>query len=425
VSRRTLAGPAKVEGVGLHTGARTTVSFAPAAAGTGIRFHRTDLPDAAPIPATLPNVEATERRTAIGPAPATIHTVEHVLAAVSALGIEDVEIALDGPEPPIADGSFRPFLEALQGAGSTALEGVGVEYIVERPFTVEVGESRYTVTPANEFSIQVSIDFPHPVVGAQSGRWSVTPESFATELAGARTFGLVKEVEALRAKGLALGATTDNAIALDDTGVVGTTLRWPDEFVRHKAGDLVGDLALLGGRLRAHVEAHRPSHHGNAVLARHLWRTARRTGRIGMDIADIMHNLPHRYPFLLVDRIIEKEAGKRIVGLKNVTINEPFFQGHFPGHPVMPGVLIIESMAQVGGMLLMDLVPEEQRRQTVVYFMSLDNVKFRRPVLPGDQLRQELEMVQFRGKTCKMSGKAYVDGNLVCEAEMMARVVDK
>ena len=144
-----------------------------------------------------------------------------------------------------------------------------------------------------------------------------------------------------------------------------------------------------------------------------------------MDIADIMHYLPHRYPFLLVDRILEKEAGKRIVGLKNVTINEPFFQGHFPGHPVMPGVLIIESMAQVGGMLLMDLVPEEQRKQTVVYFMSLDNVKFRRPVLPGDQLRQELEMVQFRGKTCKMSGKAYVDGNLVCEADMMARVVDK
>ena len=425
MSRRTLAGPAKVEGVGLHTGARTTVSFAPAAAGTGIRFHRTDLPEAAPIPATLPNVEATERRTAIGPAPATIHTVEHVLAAVSALGIEDVEISLDGPEPPIADGSFRPFLEALRGAGSATLEGDGVEYVVERPLTVEVGESRYSVTPSNEFSIQVSIDFPHPVVGAQSGRWSVTPESFATELAGARTFGLVKEVEALRAKGLALGATTDNAIALDDTGVVGTTLRWPDEFVRHKAGDLVGDLALLGGRLKAHVEAHRPSHHGNAVLARHLWRTARRTGRIGMDIADIMHKLPHRYPFLLVDRIIEKEAGKRIVGLKNVTINEPFFIGHFPGHPVMPGVLIIESMAQVGGMLLMDLVPEERLKQTVVYFMSLDNVKFRRPVLPGDQLRQELEMVQFRGKTCKMSGKAYVDGNLVCEAEMMARVVDK
>ena len=425
MSRRTLATAAKVGGVGLHTGAHTTATFGPAASGTGIRFRRTDLAEAPVVPATLPNVEATERRTAIGAAPATIHTVEHLLAAVSALGIDDIEIGLDGPEPPIADGSFRPFVEALAGAGMAQQDGEAVEYVVEREVTLEVGESRYVVTPAPGFSIAVSIDFPHPVVGAQAGRWTVTPETFTAELAPARTFGLMSDVEALRAKGLALGASIENAIALDATRVVGTTLRWPDEFVRHKAGDLVGDLALLGGRLRAHVEAHRPSHHGNAALARHLWRTARRTGRIGMDIADIMHNLPHRYPFLLVDRIIEKEAGKRIVGLKNVTINEPFFQGHFPGHPVMPGVLIIESMAQVGGMLLMDLVPEEQRRQTVVYFMSLDKVKFRRPVLPGDQLRQELEMVQFRGKTCKMAGKAYVDGNLVCEAEMMARVVDR
>ena len=425
MSRRTLAGPAKVSGIGLHTGARTEARFLPAESGTGIRFRRTDLPEAAPILATLPNVEATERRTALGPAPATIHTVEHLLAAVSALSLDDVEITLDGPEPPIVDGSFRPFLEALQGAGAAEQPGDPVEYRVERPLTLDVGESHYEVRPATGLGLTVSIDFPHPAVGRQSGSWTVTADEFAKELAGARTFGLLRDVDALRARGLALGASTDNAIALDDHGVMGTTLRWPDEFVRHKAGDLVGDLALLGGRLHAHVEAHRPSHHGNAALARQLWRTARRTGRIAMDIASIMHHLPHRYPFLLVDRILETEPGKRIVGLKNVTINEPFFQGHFPGHPVMPGVLIIESMAQVGGMLLMDLVPPDQWKQTVVYFMSLDKVKFRRPVLPGDQLRQELEMVQFRGKTCKMSGKAYVDGNLVCEAEMMARVVDR
>ncbi|MEO6067512.1 MAG: UDP-3-O-acyl-N-acetylglucosamine deacetylase [Gemmatimonadota bacterium] len=425
MSRRTLAASATVAGIGLHTGAHTVVRFTPAEAGIGIRFRRTDLPGTPPIPATLPNVEGTERRTAIGVAPVTIHTVEHLLAAVSALQLDDIEIALDGPEPPIVDGSFRPFLEALVGAGVTEQAGEAVTYRVERPFTLDVGDSHYAVRPAGEFAVSVSIDFPHPAVGKQAGSWTVSPEGFAAELAGARTFGLIREVEALRAKGLALGASTENAIALDDTGVMGTTLRWPDEFVRHKAGDLVGDLALLGGRLLAHVEAHRPSHHGNAALARQLWRTARRTGRIAMDIASIMHNLPHRYPFLLVDRIIEKEVGKRIVGLKNVTINEPFFAGHFPGHPVMPGVLIIESMAQVGGMLLMDLVPEEKRRQTVVYFMSLDKVKFRRPVLPGDQLRCELELVQFRGKTCKMAGKAYVDGNLVCEAEMMARVVDR
>ena len=425
MSRLTLAGPAMVTGIGLHTGARTVARFTPADSGVGIRFHRTDLPEAAPILATLPNLEATERRTAIGSAPATIHTVEHLLAAVSALRLDDLEIALDGPEPPIADGSFRPFFDALHGAGVREQPGDAVAYRVERPFSLDIGQSHYEVRPADQLAVTVSIDFPHPVVGRQTGTWTVTPEGFANELAGARTFGFVRDLEALRAKGLALGASTENAIALDDTGVMGTTLRWPDEFVRHKAGDLVGDLALLGGRLHAHVEAHRPSHHGNAALARQLWRTARRTGRIAMDIASIMHHLPHRYPFLLVDRILETEPGKRIVGLKNVTINEPFFQGHFPGHPVMPGVLIIESMAQVGGMLLMDLVPPDQWKQTVVYFMSLDKVKFRRPVLPGDQLRCELEMVQFRGKTCKMTGKAYVDGNLVCEAEMMARVVDR
>ena len=425
MARRTVAARAEVRGVGLHTGRETVVGFGPAAAGAGVRFVRTDLPDAGPIPATVPNVEATERRTAIGPAPATIHTVEHVLAAVAALGLDDLTVTLDGPEPPIADGSFAPFVEALTRAGGAELPGEPVTYVVERPFALEVGASRYRVSPADALELGVTIDFDHPLVGRQAGRWTVTAEAFAAELAPARTFGRVAEVEALRAKGLALGASTDNAIALDGTGVVGTTLRWPDEFVRHKAGDLVGDLALLGGRLRARVEAERPSHHGNAALARQLWRTARRTGRNAMDIADIMHYLPHRYPFLLVDRILEKEEGKRIVGIKNVTINEPFFMGHFPGHPVMPGVLIIESMAQVGGMLLMDLVPEEQRKQTVVYFMSLDNVKFRRPVVPGDQLRQELEMVQFRGKTCRMSGKAYVDGNLVCEADMMARVVDR
>jgi UDP-3-O-[3-hydroxymyristoyl] N-acetylglucosamine deacetylase/3-hydroxyacyl-[acyl-carrier-protein] dehydratase len=211
---------------------------------------------------------------------------------------------------------------------------------------------------------------------------------------------------------------------LSDDGLVGdATLRWPDEFVRHKAADLLGDLALTGGRVQAHVIANRPSHQGNIALARWLTRTAQRDGGVAMDIGKILDVIPHRYPFLLVDRILEIEGTKRIVGIKNVTINEPFFQGHFPGHPIMPGVLIIEAMAQVGGMLLLGTI--EDPDQKVVYFMSLDNVKFRRPVLPGDQLRCELEMVQNRGRTCRMKGIAYVDGNVVAEAEMMARVVDR
>jgi UDP-3-O-[3-hydroxymyristoyl] N-acetylglucosamine deacetylase/3-hydroxyacyl-[acyl-carrier-protein] dehydratase len=272
----------------------------------------------------------------------------------------------------------------------------------------------------------VTIEWPHPLIGRQAGSYEVTPAVFAAELAPARTFGFTSEVAELQAKGLIKGASAANAIVLDERGIAnGGKLRWPDEFVRHKAADIVGDLALTGARVRAHVVATRPSHGGNIALARALSRAAKRTGAPVMDIAKIMDYLPHRYPFLLVDRIIEVEGQKRIVGIKNVTINEPFFQGHFPGHPIMPGVLIIEAMAQVGGMLLMSHFEGQNVDDKVVYFMSLDNVKFRRPVVPGDQIRFELEMLQFRGKTCRMKGAGYVDGQVVAEAEMMAMVADK
>jgi UDP-3-O-[3-hydroxymyristoyl] N-acetylglucosamine deacetylase/3-hydroxyacyl-[acyl-carrier-protein] dehydratase len=201
-------------------------------------------------------------------------------------------------------------------------------------------------------------------------------------------------------------------------------LRFPDEFVRHKVGDLIGDISLLGARVQGHIIADRPSHAGNLELARALRESARQDNvRPIVDIQKIMQYLPHRYPMLLVDRVIEFEAGKRIVGLKNVTINEPFFQGHYPGHPIMPGVLIIEAMAQVGGLLLMDAI--ENPEDKVVYFMSLDNVKWRRPVTPGDQIRFELEMLQFRRHVCRMRGVGIVDGQVVAEAEMMARIVDR
>jgi UDP-3-O-[3-hydroxymyristoyl] N-acetylglucosamine deacetylase/3-hydroxyacyl-[acyl-carrier-protein] dehydratase len=276
--------------------------------------------------------------------------------------------------------------------------------------------------PANELSLAVEIDFPHPLVGMQRGRWHLTHESFAVELAPARTFGFLHEVEALRAKGLIQGASTDNVVALDDQDVVGTTLRWPDEFVRHKALDCVGDLALAGKRVLARISAIKPSHRGTVMLVREMLAHARREEDV-LGIEDIMRVLPHRYPFLFVDRILEMEPMKRIVGIKNVSINEPFFQGHFPGHPIMPGVLIVEAMAQVGGMLLMGAVDDPDSK--VVYFMSLDNVKFRKPVKPGDQIRFELEMLQVRGKICRMKGQAKVDGEVVCEAEMAAMVRDR
>jgi len=427
LKRRSIQRETQVSGTGLHTGAATCAAFRPGTAGQGVVFRRMDLPGTPLVPARISEVDALERRTAIGHGAATIHTVEHLMAAVAAHEIDDLAIDLTGPEPPICDGSVAPYFEALKEAGPVDVDGAEPALLtVQAPFTVTEGDSSYVVAPSKRLELTVTIEFAHPLIGRQTGHFDVTAEAFAKELAPARTFGFTSEVAALQAKGLIRGASTASAIVLDERGIVnGGKLRWPDEFVRHKAADIVGDLALAGARIRAHVVATRPSHSGNVALARALARAAKRSGVPAMDIGRIMDVLPHRYPFLLVDRIIEIEGDKRIVGIKNVTINEPFFQGHFPGHPIMPGVLIIEAMAQVGGMLLLTHFEGQDVENKVVYFMSLDNVKFRRPVLPGDQLRFELEMMAFRGKTCRMKGEAFVDGRMVAEAEMMAMVVDK
>jgi UDP-3-O-[3-hydroxymyristoyl] N-acetylglucosamine deacetylase / 3-hydroxyacyl-[acyl-carrier-protein] dehydratase len=424
--RRTVRRDATLEGVGMHTGAQSSVTFRAAPPGAGLTFRRVDLPGAPTIPARLTSVTGVERRTTLGDGKAEVHTVEHVLAAVAGLGIDDLVIDLAGPEPPILDGSFAPFARALAEAGLVEHGGDVMEYTVTDAFHFAEGESSYLVGPSKAgLQLDVTIEFPHPLIGRQARGLDVTPESFGSDLAGARTFGFVREVEALRAKGLIVGGSTENAVVLDETGVVGTTLRWPDEFVRHKAGDLVGDLALVGGRVRAHIVAIKPSHKGNVALGRELVRHVQHPGRPALDLRKILDVIPHRYPMLLVDRILDVEPGKRITGIKNVTINEPFFQGHFPGHPIMPGVLIIEAMAQVGGLLLMSMAGEEKVKEKVLYFMSLDNVKFRRPVIPGDQIRFELEMVKFSGKTCRMKGVGYVEGKAVAEAEMVARVIDR
>jgi UDP-3-O-[3-hydroxymyristoyl] N-acetylglucosamine deacetylase/3-hydroxyacyl-[acyl-carrier-protein] dehydratase len=398
------------------------LGFEPASAGMGVCFRRSDRPGSADIPARVERAVLAERRTQLGEGAEAIHTVEHVLAAVVAREIDDVVITMDGPEPPIMDGSAGPFFDALGDAKIVDRPGKPDVFVLREAVHFTDGDSEYTLEPAGVLELDIEIDFPHPLIGVQHGHYRVTPDEFARELAGARTFGFVHEVEALRAKGLIRGATTANAVVLDERDVVETTLRWPDEFVRHKAMDCIGDLALAGGRLLAHVRAVRPSHRGTVLLVREIARVLT-PERSVLGIEDIMKALPHRYPFLLVDRILEIEPKKRIVGLKNVTINEPFFQGHFPGHPIMPGVLIIEAMAQVGGVLLMGEV--EGSESKVVYFMSLDNVKFRRPVKPGDQLIFEIEMTQMRGMVVKMRGIAKVDGEVVCEADMAAMVRDK
>lgn len=420
--RHSIGGPVSLNGIGLHLGRQCRLTFHPAASGSGIVFRRVDLPGAPTVDARAANAVLTERRTQLGTGDAAVHTVEHVLAAVAGLEIDDLRIDLDAAEPPILDGSARPFQEALLSAGIVDVAGE-VEYLILRaPLTVKDGASTYTVQPSATLSLQVSIDFPHRLIGHQSYALPVTPATFASDLAAARTFGFLREADALRAKGLIHGASTSNTVVLDDDGPVDTALRWNDEFVRHKAMDFIGDLALAGKRVRARIIADKPSHRGTVTLVREmLKRAAEETRMTGTE--DIIKALPHRYPFLLVDRILEHDRGKRIVGLKNVTINEPFFQGHFPGHPVMPGVLIVECMAQVGGLMM--LSDSDDASQLIMYFTSLDNVKWRRPVKPGDQLRIEVDMVQRRGRMCKLHGVARVDGEIVCEADMGAMVRDR
>ncbi len=422
--QQTLAAEAEFEGIGLHTGATARVRFRPAPAGSGIRFRRVDLDGEPEIPADLDHVSSTDRGTSLAAGEAVVRTVEHLLAAVAALGIDNLRVDVSGPEIPIGDGSFRPFYDVLARAGTEAQDENARVIALEQPVTAEVKSgASYVAAPAPAYRVSATIDFPHPVVGRQFASFDIAPEVFDRELAGARTFGFVKEAEALRARGLALGASLENAVVLDDEGVASGELRYPDEFVRHKIGDVVGDLALLGARVVAHVVADRPSHEGNVALARAIRAAGRLQGQPIVDIEKIMQYLPHRYPMLLVDRILEFETGKRIVGIKNVTINEPFFQGHYPGHPVMPGVLVIEAMAQVGGLLLMEAVEDVENK--TIYFMALDNVKWRRPITPGDQIRFELEMLQLRRHVCRMRGVGYVDGQVAVEAEMMAGIRDR
>ena len=422
--RHSIAEAVSLEGIGLHLGQTCRLTFRPADAGTGVVFRRVDLPGEPLVPARADFAVLSDRRTQLGTGPQALHTVEHVLAAVAAHEIDDIVIDMDGPEPPILDGSASPYFDALGRAG-IADRGGAVQYLaVTRPMSVKCGESTYEVLPAPSLSLKVTIDFPHPLIGRQTLDLCITRDSFGRDLAAARTFGFVREVEMLSRMGLIRGASTANALVLDEAGLVDAELRWADEFVRHKTMDCVGDLALAGARVRARVIAVKPSHRGTVTLVQQMVTQASREGESRMlGIEEIMKVLPHRYPFLLVDRILEMEPRKRIVGIKNVTMNEPFFQGHFPGHPVMPGVLIVEAMAQVGGMLLMGAVDDPENK--IVYFMSLDNVKWRKPVRPGDQLRCELEMVQIRGRVCKMRGVARVDGDVVCEADMAAMVVDR
>jgi UDP-3-O-[3-hydroxymyristoyl] N-acetylglucosamine deacetylase/3-hydroxyacyl-[acyl-carrier-protein] dehydratase len=424
-NQHTIKEAVSLDGVGVHSGAPATLTFVPAPANHGIRFKRTDLDGTPEIPVDLDHVAGTELGTSLGEGEVKVQTVEHVMAALAARGVDNVLLELSGPEPPILDGSFQGYFEILEEAGAEEQDAPRAVIQIPEPVTLalESGEF-YVAAPGDGLRISATIEFEHPAIGRQFGTFFFGEGSFAQEIAPARTFGFKADADALHSRGLALGASLENTVVLNEDGVMNDDLRFSDEFLRHKVGDMVGDLALLGASLDLHIVAERPSHQGNVALARAVKRAAARgAGAPIVDAEKIMQYLPHRFPMLLVDRIVEVESGKRIVGIKNVTINEPFFQGHFPGHPIMPGVLIIEAMGQVGGLLLMDAV--EKPEDYVVYFMGLDNVKWRRPVVPGDQIVFELEMLQFRRHVCRLRGRGMVDGKVVAEADLLARIVER
>ena len=436
-NQTTLNSTVSYSGVGLHKGNDTTITFKPAPADSGITFVRTDVESRPSINVTGMNVRKVEeqsRRTTLGENYFEVHTVEHVLSALYGLEVDNAIIELDSDEPPEPeDGSVRPYVEVLEGAGIREPDKPRKILKIVEPVSVEAFGAQITVVPYDGFRVSFTIDYDHEVLGAQYASFDIDPEVFKREIAPARTFCFYRDVKSLQDKGLIKGGTLDNAIVIGDEGIMNPEpLRFKDEFVRHKILDLLGDLSLLGRRIQGHVISAKSGHASNVQFINEIARRYRNKGeRTGKeltasktwDVRDIMSIMPHRYPFLLVDRILEIEPGKRIVGIKNVTINEPFFQGHFPGNPIMPGVLVLEAMGQVGGLMLFNSVDEPEK--WLVYFAGIDKARFRNPVMPGDQVVFELEMLRMRGTTCRMRGTAKVDGNVAAQAELMAILVEK
>ena len=433
--QHTLAKAASLSGTSLHTGARVSLKIQPAAANSGIKFKRKDLQDEPTIDATIANVKTVERATTIGEGSMRVHTVEHVLAALSGLGVDNAMIEMDANEPPIGDGSALMYVEAIRKAGVVPLEAPRLLFHPREPISIETkGGSLLVLLPDDEFRISCTQAGPEGRF-TQFMSTTITPAIFEREIAPARTFVYYEDVQALMEKNLIKGGSLENAIVVRGESVLSKEpLRFPDEFVRHKILDIIGDLALLGRAIRGHVVAVRPGHGANTDLARALAKALgvaeamlpKRNfpqGEGGLDINEVMNILPHRYPFLMVDRILSFEGETKCLGIKSVTINEPFFEGHFPGHPVMPGVLQVEAMAQVASVLMMRISKSASR---VGYFMSADGVKFRKPVFPGDTLFIHAELTKSRGnKLAKAMCRCVVNDAVVSEGELMFTFLDK
>ncbi len=439
--QHTLAKSVQFTGIGVHTGSRTKMTFIPAPANTGICFVRTDVEGSPVIPAHIRNVVDITRGTTIGREGVNVHTVEHILAALYGMGIDNLRIELDAMEPPVGDGSSLPYVNLIREVGLQEQDAERTELVITEPIWIRESGMLMMALPSDRLTISCTISYRHAVLDSQYASVDIDPQNFEQMISPSRTFCFYHEVESLIDKGLIKGGSLENAIVIGDDAILSKEeLRFKDEFVRHKILDILGDMYLLGKRLRGHIVAVKSGHAVNIKFAERIYQAlvavpAKTPAAVPaaaphpapelrkiLDINQILSILPHRYPFLLVDRIVEFEERKRIVGIKNVTMNEPFFQGHFPGHPIMPGVLILEAMAQIGGVLC--LQPEANRGK-LAYFMSIDKAKFRKPVFPGDQLRIELTVLNLKSRNGKFKGEAYVGTELVTEGEIMFSLVDR
>jgi UDP-3-O-[3-hydroxymyristoyl] N-acetylglucosamine deacetylase/3-hydroxyacyl-[acyl-carrier-protein] dehydratase len=463
IHQRTLQKEIALHGTGLHTGQECMITFKPAPPNYGYRFVRNDITDCPEIPALIDHVVDVTRGTTIALGDVKVHTTEHVLSALYGLQIDNCRIELSGPEPPVMDGSARPFADALLSAGFAEQDEPKNYLVIDETIEFHNPEQHIDIVtlPLDGFRITVMVDYKNPALGSQhSGLFDLDKE-FLKDFAPCRTFCFLSEVEDLANQGIIKGGDIDNAIVIVDkqadqqelqdlackigvdssslvlgnNGILNNReLRFPNEPARHKLLDLLGDLALIGMPIRAQVLAARPGHASNVEFVRQLKKYADRNklarqyqhekkAGVIFDMNAIQNILPHRYPFLLIDKIVEFKLDEKIVAIKNVTMNEPFFQGHFPGNPVMPGVLIVEAMAQTGGIIMLN--GNENIKDSVVFFMGIDKARFRKPVLPGDTLVIEAVMTNRRRTVCQFDAKAYVRSELVCEASLMATVMEK
>lgn len=433
--QHTLAKPASIEGTSLHTGEKVTLTLQPAPENFGFKFRRMDIEDKPFIPASVEKVQKVERATTIAEGGVNVHTVEHVLSALSGMGVDNAIIEMDAQEPPIGDGSAQPFVQLIKQAGLVEQKELRRVFEVREPIHIESRDgSLLTIVPDKKFRISCTNVGPQGRV-TQFYSTEITPAIYEKEISSARTFTFYEDIAHLLEKGLIKGGTLESAIVIrGETAWTKHPLRYEEEFVRHKILDLVGDLSLLGRRILGHVIAVKPGHGPNAELTRALHKSYTEmramvpvpinmpSGEAVLDINEVMQILPHRYPFLLVDRIVGFEGETKCTGVKNVTINEPYFQGHFPGHPIMPGVLQLEAMAQVASIQLLR-APENQGK--IGYFMSANNVKWRRPVLPGDILFIETELLKVKRSIGSARGRCIVNGQVVSEADLMFSLLDR